>query len=163
RPRTRHGLRVHGLDAGHGAARDLATLVGRAAHLLSGAALPLHARRHATGGGRRFLERGPLSGAHGGRERGARLPPRRASLRRRLLGRVALAFVAGCAVGFVPVVARNLAVGAPPLSFSTRAIEIFLDGNAVDSDLIGLKIPAATRTVLEQADGHLVRVVRLTV
>ena len=80
----------------------------------------------------------------------------------RRLGRVALAFVTGCAVGFAPLVARNLAVGAPPLSFSTRAIEIFLDGNAVDSDLIGLKIPAATRTVLEQADGHLGRAVRLT-
>ena len=80
----------------------------------------------------------------------------------RLLGRVALAFVAGCAAGFAPLVARNVAVGALPLSFSTRAIEIFLDGNAVDSGLVGLKIPAATRTVLEQADGHLGRAVRST-
>ena len=55
-----------------------------------------------------------------------------------------------------------MAVGAPPLSFSTRAVEIFLIGNAVDTAVIGVKIPAATRTVLEQADGHLGRAIRLT-
>ena len=82
--------------------------------------------------------------------------------RPRTLGRVSLAFVAGAALAFAPLVARNVAVGAPPLSFSTRAVEIFLIGNAVDTAVIGVKIPAATRTVLEQADGHLGRAIRLT-
>src|SRR5436853_1475226 len=80
----------------------------------------------------------------------------------RILRRAALALVAGAALGFAPLVARNLAVGAPPLSFSTRALDTFVYGNAADSSLVSTRIPSATRTVLEQADGHLGRAIRLT-
>src|SRR5438067_421910 len=80
----------------------------------------------------------------------------------RILRRAALALVAGAALGFAPLVARNLAVGAPPLSFSTRALDTFVYGNAADSSLVSTRIPSATRTILEQADGHLGRAIRLT-
>src|SRR5207237_529592 len=56
----------------------------------------------------------------------------------------------------------NLAVGAPPLSCSTRALDTFVYGNAADSSLVSTRIPSATRTILEQADGHLGRAIRLT-
>src|SRR5207302_1007490 len=75
---------------------------------------------------------------------------------------LALAFVAGVSVGLAPLVARNLVVGAPPLSLSTRGIEAFVYGNAADSAVIGLTLPAASRSILEQADGRLATAIRLT-
>src|SRR5439155_1608802 len=57
----------------------------------------------------------------------------------RILRRAALALVAGAALGFAPLVARNLAVGAPPLSFSTRALDTFVYGNAADSSLVSTR------------------------
>jgi tetratricopeptide (TPR) repeat protein len=45
---------------------------------------------------------------------------------------------------------------------STRAIEAVIHGNAVDSAGVGLTIPAATRSILEQADGRLGTAIRLT-
>ncbi len=80
----------------------------------------------------------------------------------RALATVALAFVSGISVGLAPLVARNLVVGAPPLSLSTRGIETFVHGNAADSSVIGLALPAATRSILEQADGRLATAIRLT-
>ena len=80
----------------------------------------------------------------------------------RALATVALAFVAGVSVGLAPLVARNLVVGAPPLSLSTRGIEAFVYGNAADSAVIGLTLPAASRSILEQADGRLATAIRLT-
>jgi len=80
----------------------------------------------------------------------------------RALGAAALSFLAGIALGLVPLVARNLAVGAPPLSLSTRAIEAFLYGNAADGAVVGVTLPAATRSILEQADGRLWPAVLLT-
>jgi len=80
----------------------------------------------------------------------------------RALATVALAFVAGVSVGLAPLVARNVVVGAPPLSLSTRGIEAFVYGNAADSAVIGLTLPAASRSILEQADGRLGTAIRLT-
>jgi len=80
----------------------------------------------------------------------------------RALATVALAFVAGVSVGLAPLVARNVVVGAPPLSLSTRGIEALVYGNAADSAVIGLTLPAASRSILEQADGRLGTAIRLT-
>ena len=80
----------------------------------------------------------------------------------RALGAAALSFLTGIALGLAPLVARNLALGAPPLSLSTRAIEAFLYGNAAHAPVVGVTIPAATRSILEQADGRLWTAVRLT-
>ena len=80
----------------------------------------------------------------------------------RALTTVALAFVAGVSLGLAPLVARNVVVGAPPLSLSTRGIEAFVYGNAADSAVIGLTLPAASRSILEQADGRLGTAIRLT-
>ncbi len=80
----------------------------------------------------------------------------------RALATVALAFVAGVSVGLAPLVARNVVVGAPPLSLSMRGIEAFVYGNAADSAVIGLTLPAASRSILEQADGRLGTAIRLT-
>ena len=76
--------------------------------------------------------------------------------------RVGLAFVAGVALGLAPLVARNLIVGAPPFSLSTRGIEALVHGNAVDSSGVGLGLPAATRSILEQSNGRLAPAIRLT-
>ena len=80
----------------------------------------------------------------------------------RSLGSAGLAFAAGVALGLAPLVARNVVVGAPPFALSTRAIEAVIHGNAVDSAGIGLTIPAATRSILEQSDGRLETAIRLT-
>ena len=80
----------------------------------------------------------------------------------RTLAAVTLSFVTGVAVGAAPLVARNVAVGAPPLSLSTRGIEAFVYGNAADTAVIGLTPPAATRTILEQSDGRLGTAIGLT-
>ena len=80
----------------------------------------------------------------------------------RALGAAALSFLTGIALGLAPLVGRNLALGAPPLSLSTRAIETFIHGNAAGSLGIGVVVPAATRSILEQADGRLWTAVRLT-
>ena len=80
----------------------------------------------------------------------------------RALTTVALAFVAGVSLGLAPLVARNVVLGAPPLSLSTRGIEAFVYGNAADSAVIGLTLPAASRSILEQADGRLGTAIRLT-
>src|SRR5207302_1705122 len=69
----------------------------------------------------------------------------------RALATVAFAFAAGVSLGLVPLVARNLVVGAPPFSLSTRGVEAFVYGNAADSAMIGVTLPAATRSILEQA------------
>jgi 4-amino-4-deoxy-L-arabinose transferase-like glycosyltransferase len=81
---------------------------------------------------------------------------------RGVLLRVGLAVVAGVALGLAPLVARNLVVGAPTFSLSTRGIETFVHGNAVDSTVVGLGLPAATRSILERADGRLATAIRLT-
>jgi len=80
----------------------------------------------------------------------------------RALATVALGFAAGVAVGLAPLVARNLAVGAPLFSHTTRGIEAFVYGNAADSAMIGVTLPAAAHSILEQADGRLGAAVRLT-
>src|SRR5213076_1576708 len=56
----------------------------------------------------------------------------------------------------------SLGRSAPPRSLSTRAIETFIHGNAAGSLGIGVVVPAATRSILEEADGRLWTAVRLT-
>ena len=80
----------------------------------------------------------------------------------RALGCAALWFLAGLSLGFAPLVGRNIAVGAPPFSLSTRGIETFIHGNAPGSAGFGWRLPPATRSILEQANGHLSTAVRLT-
>src|SRR6266404_8489402 len=80
----------------------------------------------------------------------------------RALGCAALWFLAGLGLGFAPLVGRNIAVGAPPFSLSTRSIEAFIYGNAPGSAGFGWQLPPATRSILEQANGHLGTAVLLT-
>jgi 4-amino-4-deoxy-L-arabinose transferase-like glycosyltransferase len=81
---------------------------------------------------------------------------------RRALGSASLSLLIGLGVGFAPLVVRNIVVGAPPLSLSTRAIEAFIYGNAPGSAGFGWQLPTATRPILEQANGHLGAAIRLT-
>jgi hypothetical protein len=77
--------------------------------------------------------------------------------------RIAVVFLAGLALGLVPLVARNLVVGAPPLALSARAIETFIHGNGAGASPTAITVPAEAGAILRQADGHLWAVVRLTV
>src|SRR5712692_2491673 len=81
---------------------------------------------------------------------------------RRALGRAGFWFLAGLGLGLAPLVGRNLWVGAPPFSLTTRGIEAFVYGNAPDSVGFGFRLPAAARSILEQSNGHLPTAVRLT-
>jgi len=76
--------------------------------------------------------------------------------------RTGLWFLAGLGLGLAPLLGRNLSVGAPPFSLSTRRIETFIHGNAPDSAGFGWRLPAATRSILEQSNGHVVTAIRLT-
>jgi len=72
------------------------------------------------------------------------------------------AFALGAALGLVPLVARNLAVGAPPLAVSAIGPEGILYGHAVDGAPAELKVPAAAAEILRAADGSLIAVLRGT-
>lgn len=68
-------------------------------------------------------------------------------------GRAAAAglFVAGALAAMTPLVARNLAVGAPILSSTTRGPLAFVMGNAPDSNPAGAFIPASTGAILSRS------------
>lgn len=74
----------------------------------------------------------------------------------------AAAFAGGAALGLAPLLARNVVVGVAPWALSTRALEGFVYGHAAGGAPVGLTLPPATRTILEQADGHLGAAIRLT-
>lgn len=78
--------------------------------------------------------------------------------RARALGALAL----GLALGLLPLVARNLAVGAPALSFSTRGLEGFVHGHAADASPTDLALSQAAKEILPAADGSLLAAMRLT-
>jgi 4-amino-4-deoxy-L-arabinose transferase-like glycosyltransferase len=56
-----------------------------------------------------------------------------------------------------PLLVRNALVGAPLFSFSNRAAQTFIEGNAADGAPIGwAPIPETMRQILERSDGKLV-------
>jgi len=67
--------------------------------------------------------------------------------------RASALFVAGAAAALTPLMARNLAVGAPPTSLSTRAPLAFVMGNAPDASPAGAVIPDSTGAILS-ASGY---------
>lgn len=71
------------------------------------------------------------------------------------LWRAGAAFAAGIAVGIAPLVARNLAVGAPPLALSALGVESIVYGHAADSAPAGFVVPSATADILHAAEGRL--------
>src|SRR5439155_701657 len=75
---------------------------------------------------------------------------------------VVLSFVAGALLGFVPLIARNLAVGVAPWALSTRGVEAFVCGHAAGSSPFGFGIPPALRSILEASDGRPGPAIRLT-
>jgi hypothetical protein len=70
--------------------------------------------------------------------------------------------LAGLAIGFVPLAARNLAVGAPMLSITNRAPEAIVESNAVDAMPIGMPVPPSMPGILEKAQGSALRAAILT-
>lgn len=76
--------------------------------------------------------------------------------------RAATVFVAGIVLGLLPLMARNLAVGVSPWALSNGALERFVYGHAVDAQPVGFWLPKAAKSILEQADGHMLRAVGLT-
>jgi hypothetical protein len=78
------------------------------------------------------------------------------------IGRAFGAFLLGVAIGLAPLVARNLAAGAPPLALSAIGVENIVYGHAVDSAPAKFKVPAATAEILRAADGHVLATIRGT-
>jgi len=66
--------------------------------------------------------------------------------------REAAFIAAGLAAALLPLVARNLAVGAPAFSSTTRAPLAFVMGNAPDSRPVGAIIPESTAEILKAGD-----------
>ncbi len=62
-------------------------------------------------------------------------------------------FAAGAAAALIPLAARNLAVGAPALSLTTRGPLAFVMGNAPDARPAGAVLPDSTRAILS-ASGY---------
>ncbi len=80
----------------------------------------------------------------------------------RTAARAAAAWTLGVALGLTPLVARNVAVGAPPLSWSNRAVEGFIYGHAADGSPTDLLVPDSAPEILRGADGSLPAAIRLT-
>jgi 4-amino-4-deoxy-L-arabinose transferase-like glycosyltransferase len=78
------------------------------------------------------------------------------------VGRVLLAFGAGVALGVAPLVARNVAVGAPPWALSALGNEGFVYGHAAGALPAGFFVPPSAAAVLQGADGRLADAIRLT-
>lgn len=68
----------------------------------------------------------------------------------------------GLALGMLPLAARNLAVGAPVLSFTNRGLESFVQGHAADSSPSEPRLPDSAREILLAADGSLLGTMRRT-
>jgi len=72
------------------------------------------------------------------------------------------AFTLGVVLGLLPLVARNVAVGAPPLALSAIGVEGIVYGHAVDSAPAAFHVPAATATILHASDGRVSETIRGT-
>lgn len=80
----------------------------------------------------------------------------------KVLSRVALSFAAGVSLGLVPLVARNLAVEAPPFALSAVGNEGIIYGHIADGLPAGFWPPPSAAAALRQADGRLGEALRLT-
>ncbi len=76
--------------------------------------------------------------------------------------RTALGMVLGFALILSPLVARNIAVGAPALALSNRFSINFIRGFAADGYPVGLVVPRSTRAIMEASEGRTWPVVRET-
>jgi hypothetical protein len=81
---------------------------------------------------------------------------------RRALARAASACVTGAVLGLLPLVARNVMVGAPPLALSAIGHENFVYGHTADGAPTGFTFPPSAVAILRQADGRLGDTIRLT-
>jgi tetratricopeptide (TPR) repeat protein len=70
---------------------------------------------------------------------------------------------AGLGVALVPLAARNIAVGAPILSTTTRAPLAFVMGNAPDATPVGAVIPESTSDILHRSDYGVMRTILATI
>ncbi|MCH7769385.1 MAG: glycosyltransferase family 39 protein [Nitrospinae bacterium] len=76
--------------------------------------------------------------------------------------RTALGIVLGFALSVSPLVARNIAVGAPALALSNRFSTTFIQSFAADGHPVGLTYPNSTKAIMEASEGHTWPVVRET-
>jgi 4-amino-4-deoxy-L-arabinose transferase-like glycosyltransferase len=69
------------------------------------------------------------------------------------------ALAVGVAIGLAPVVVRNVAVGAPALSFSNRGVEAMIQGNHRGADPAVMMLPSSAdyRRIMEESDGSVPR------
>jgi hypothetical protein len=72
------------------------------------------------------------------------------------------AFALGVALGLLPLVARNVAVGAPPFALSAIGVEGIVYGHAVDSAPAAFRVPAAAVRILHASDGRVFPTIRGT-
>jgi hypothetical protein len=68
----------------------------------------------------------------------------------------------GMCLMLIPIIARNLIVGVPPLALSNRAAEFFIEGNAADAFPVGLRVPDSMAGILERSNGKFPAVIRET-
>jgi hypothetical protein len=87
----------------------------------------------------------------------------RLGIDRRAVTRALAACAGGAALGLLPLVARNVMVGAPPLALSAIGNENFVYGHAADGAPTGFTFPPSAVAILRQADGRLGDTVRLTI
>jgi 4-amino-4-deoxy-L-arabinose transferase-like glycosyltransferase len=80
---------------------------------------------------------------------------------RRAVGSAA-AVVGGFALCLAPVVARNVAVGAPPLAISGSGPGSFILGHAADAQPVGFSVPPSLKPIMEHADGRTLVAIRET-
>jgi 4-amino-4-deoxy-L-arabinose transferase-like glycosyltransferase len=70
------------------------------------------------------------------------------------LAAAAGALLLGFALGVAPLVARNVAVGAPPLGVASSGAMVFVNHNAVDGNAAGDGVSVHTFDVLRRTDGR---------
>jgi 4-amino-4-deoxy-L-arabinose transferase-like glycosyltransferase len=82
--------------------------------------------------------------------------------RRGELWRALGAFAAGTLLGLLPLITRNIAVGASPLALSAIGVEGIIYGHAVGTEPAHLEVPPATAQILQASDGRLFETIRGT-
>ena len=71
--------------------------------------------------------------------------------------------VAGCILGLVPLVTRNVVVGVSPWALSNRTLEVVALGHAAGNSPVGVVFQPAARAVLRGADGDVGTAVQLAI
>lgn len=67
--------------------------------------------------------------------------------------RAAAFLLVGLAIALSPLLARNVAVGAPLLAITNRAPETIVEANSVETTPVGMPIPPSMPAILEEARG----------